>query len=456
MRRLFISSAGPDGEITDDLVEWLSGRGYQTRRVPASTAATSDEIDQRIGECEGFIAVLSEAWLNSEACQRQVRTARALHKPILLVRVEHVRQALPAEWADWRVVYFGSGDQHRRQLSAELDGMRPPTESVRAPERGVHDLHPTEPAQSWGLAPDLGTAEPEPGVDVGSAEDDSAVAGSAGVELAGTVFAPALVAPDTQFLVQMFAHRPEDRDLVAAQAGEFDSDSNRLGTVMFQSPILAGQRLAFQLLMPGLVIDEPVQTMVWVQSPQSVQFGVTVPAEIGARTVIGTIIVSRESVPVGQLKFKVSVRNSVSAAVAPPPAVTEGMHHYRRAFISYCSADRVEVLKRTQMLPEFGIEFFQDILTLEPGDRWERKIYREIDRCDLFLLFWSTSAKASEWVAKEWRYALNRQGSNSMSQPQILPVIIEGPPPAPPPQELKSLHFNDPIMYFIKASAPTG
>lgn len=437
VNRLFISWASPDSSHTDALVELLCGHGYQTWRAP--TAAGDPQwagIDDRISECDVFIVVLTEAWLDSEPCRQQLRSADARHKPVLLVRVEPVLRARPPAG---RVI-------DGTELLDALGGLREPTMGIRGPDRGEQHHRTREPAQSWDLAPEPKTDHPHRGADAGS-------------QLAGTVFAPATVEPDTQFLVQVFAHLPEHQDLVAAQAGEFDAGTHRLGTMMFQSPVLAGQQLAFQLLLPGLVVDQPVQTMVWVHSPQAVQFGVTVPPDRHAGAVIGTVIVSRDAVPIGQLKFTVRVDASgsagaIAASTVTASTVTAGMHHYRRAFVSYSSADRAEVLKRTQMLAEVGIEFFQDILSLEPGDRWEPAIYQEIDRCDLFLLFWSTAAKASEWVAKEWRYALNRHGGDETAPPQILPVIIEGPPPVSPPAELRSLHFNDPIIYFIAASLP--
>ena len=53
------------------------------------------------------------------------------------------------------------------------------------------------------------------------------------------------------------------------------------------------------------------------------------------------------------------------------------------------------------MLQAAGISFFQDVLKLDPGVRWEREIYKNIDKCDLFLLFWSPAAKDLQWVIKE-------------------------------------------------------
>jgi hypothetical protein len=125
-------------------------------------------------------------------------------------------------------------------------------------------------------------------------------------------------------------------------------------------------------------------------------------------------------------------------------------HDQPHPFISYAWADRNEVLKRTQMLALNGIEFFQDILALDPGERWERRLYREIDRSDVFYLFWSSAAKESTWVIKEVQYAMTRRGNDELAPPEILPVIIEGPPPVEPPPELSHLHFNDRMIYFMQ------
>jgi hypothetical protein len=272
----------------------------------------------------------------------------------------------------------------------------------------------------------------------------------AGARLSSSVFAPPVVEPGAVFLVQVFAHLPDQEAQVARLARDFDDEAKRRATVPFESPVFEGERLAFELLLPGLLVDDPVQSMVWIGGPQSVQFGVTVPPHFSPRTVIGTVMISRDSVPIGHLKFKLNVREpgAIPSRVAEL-AVTHGMHCYRRAFISYASADRKEVLKRAQMLASVGIEFFQDILTLEPGEHWERRIYNEIDLCDLFLLFWSSAARTSPWVLKEVHYALKLNGGNELVPPEILPVIIEGPPPVPPPPELAHLHFNDRILYFI-------
>lgn len=125
----------------------------------------------------------------------------------------------------------------------------------------------------------------------------------------------------------------------------------------------------------------------------------------------------------------------------------------RRAFLSHASADRTEVLKRAQMMRHMDVPFFQDILTLEPGDQWAKTLYREIDRCGCFLLFWSRAAAASPWVEREWRHALRGQSRSRKGLPQIKPVPLESPAMAPPPEELSQLHFDDPFRLAIQGSA---
>ena len=61
------------------------------------------------------------------------------------------------------------------------------------------------------------------------------------------------------------------------------------------------------------------------------------------------------------------------------------------------------------------------------------------------------AASESEWVEKEVLYAIKRKTENQEALPEIIPVIIEGPPPAKPPNSLSFIHFNDKMIYFINS-----
>jgi len=77
--------------------------------------------------------------------------------------------------------------------------------------------------------------------------------------------------------------------------------------------------------------------------------------------------------------------------------------------------------------------------------RWEQKRYLHIDESDAVLIFWSFSAKQSQWVMRECRSAIEKKGIK-----RLIPVIIEGPPPVVPPPELAALHFNDRLLDFMR------
>ena len=84
---------------------------------------------------------------------------------------------------------------------------------------------------------------------------------------------------------------------------------------------------------------------------------------------------------------------------------------------------------------------FMDCVSLRAGQDWERSLEQEITACDLFLLFWSSHAKDSKWVTWEWQTALRQKGIQAIQLRPLQPVReVE------PPEELKRLHFDDPLM----------
>lgn len=264
-----------------------------------------------------------------------------------------------------------------------------------------------------------------------------------------TVFSPQQVSLGQTILVQVFAHLPEQCDDAAKLAMEFDNDTSRRGFKSLSLQIQRGYPLMFHLDIPSLVIDDSVQELVWRGRAEAVQFEAFVPENCTLGSIIGTVTASINSIPCGHVKFKITVVQEFVQNEKISDPVGEQSRLYKKAFISYAAKDRDKVLARVQMLKSVGIDYFQDIVDFEPGARWENEIYRQIKECDLFLLFWSSSAKESEWVMKEVKYALNRKGNDDFSLPEIRPVIIEGPPIVPPPENLSHLHFNDKLVYLM-------
>jgi hypothetical protein len=264
-----------------------------------------------------------------------------------------------------------------------------------------------------------------------------------------SVFAPPIVSPGSTFMIQAFAHIFSRTREAVRRAKEFDADAVRRAIKTLESSVSRGTKLSFNLNMPGLRVDGPVQSMLWSGTTESVQFGVSVPKRCRPGNVIGTLTVSQDWIPIGHIKFTLTVTADLNRLTQPISAVGQAASRYQRAFISYASEDRTAVLERVQVLPTVGVRTFQDVLDLEPGERWQRSLYRHIDESDIILLFWSKAAKRSKWVRKEVRYALERKHGDEFAPPEISPVLIQGPPVPRPWRELTYLHFNDPRIYIM-------
>jgi hypothetical protein len=242
--------------------------------------------------------------------------------------------------------------------------------------------------------------------------------------------------------------RRVDRNAAAhLVARELDPAARLRGYRTLELEVPRGSRLAFELHMPDCAVQSPVESLIWRARTQAVQFLVTVPATPRSGGVFGTVHVSVSGVPAGHVTFKLDVSDRAPVAELAP--VGEVARRYTAAFVSYAAADRDEVLRRVQMLPALGIKYFQDIFSLQPGDRWERRIECGLDECDLFLLFWSSAARDSEWVRREVTHALRRRDLAD-ADPEIRPVIREGPPVPEPWDELRHLHFNDHVLYVLR------
>jgi hypothetical protein len=271
-------------------------------------------------------------------------------------------------------------------------------------------------------------------------------------DVSSSIFAPRRAARGEGFLVQVFAHLPgEDPVGLKGRATEAEPRAEKVGGDLLDEQIKRGTTLTFTLSMKGLEIDEPQQSRVWRGRTIGVQFGVTVPKDFQPSSMYGLLVVSAETIPIGHFRFAFEVVEPGGHSAEKPDYIG-ALTRYQHAFISYAHQDRAEVLKRVQMLNLLKEKFFQDFISLEPGQQWEPAIREAIDRSDVIFLFWSRAASASIEVRKEILYAEGRRHGDESAAPAILPVIIEGPPPPSPPAELNFIHFDDKFSYWIFAA----
>jgi hypothetical protein len=288
-----------------------------------------------------------------------------------------------------------------------------------------------------------------------------------------TVFAPPRVPQGQEFLVQVFAHIPEQAKEAEKRAKKVDPAARWRNFKSLEAVVPRESRLTFELSMRGLEVEEPLQSLIWNGDPRAVEFAVHVPTDRAPGTATGKVTALLDSCPVGYIGFQVEVTSQQVEDVARERQPTGDGQRHSMAFVSYASEDRGKVLERVQILKLLGVPFFQDVLDLDPGDRWRKKLYSHIDKSDLFLLFWSENAKRSKWVRKESRRALARKLAggdpnrvrrmpilryralrdlDDLAPPDIRPVILEGPPVPTPWREFSEMQFDDPLIHVLASS----
>ena len=395
----------------------------------ASIERISENLNKNLVECDALITVwrnASEAWLHAQLRQlRKIMHRRAEPLQLNVVAMSPDREHAIEGNGDFNSVELISMDRVGQFVAAEFDRS---LQFAYAAPRSLGSAASTPNQVGEGHDPENGTK-----IDI---VDFSA-------------FSPFSAHPNDEVLVQVFLHCPDEAALASALAEQADPETKPRGVATLTTEINRGQKIGISLDAPGLTIDQPIQHMIWRGDPRSCQFLVRLPSNVADQVFQLRVRVLLDHVPIGMLRF------TLKCAAAHEPVGLESeirgdwAKRYRRAFLSYASPDRAEVLKRSMMLKAVGIDFFLDLLTLDAGERWEARLYEEIDRCDIFLLFWSSNAARSDWVIREAEYALSRHEGSAEEAPDVIPIVIEGPPVIPPPDSLKKIHFNDPISYII-------
>ncbi len=258
---------------------------------------------------------------------------------------------------------------------------------------------------------------------------------------------PGVMMAAESYIVDVWLFLEEQRNRLLERIKEESNEKLSLkseGSVVIErgSVITAG------LSIDGLTIEPPEKTLTWTGSLNNSSFMVTVPGNASEGSKIGRVCFYINGLEVARLHFKFLISIKLKEEFKPANSFTYASK-YRTAFASYASDDRNEVLARVQGLEKAGVEVFMDVRNLRSGQRYEEILLEKIRDTDVFYLFWSKAAKKSEWVKKEWEYALNNRGIDVIN-----PIPLESPDVVPPPPELSQvLHFGDWTLAYKRAKS---
>ncbi len=254
-----------------------------------------------------------------------------------------------------------------------------------------------------------------------------------------TVFGPRSAERRSTFFIQAVIHPPGTDEEALRNARLQEPGAVIAQRLRVASPVQQGSKLTVRLHSEARVrIDEPIQSASWSGILTNIQFAVRLPWMSVRRDYVFTVELAVNDIPVGRCKVRVA-----AGSAAPDQApVKSALGRYERAFLSYASEDLRTVADIAQLCELQGLKIFFDRTSLRAGTEWGKELREAIIQSDLFILCWSKGAAKSPNVRQEIEWALETQNISSSREPDIRPFLLDGPPIAEPPRELRHLHFG--------------
>lgn len=252
-----------------------------------------------------------------------------------------------------------------------------------------------------------------------------------------SVYAKNQVDPGNRFLVTAFAHLAAQAEEVERLMHEADPEAIRQGGKTLATAIERTTPIQFHLEIEDWNIDEPTQSVIWLGRPASAEFLVKVP-ETAHGEAFGRLIVLSDKGPVGRISFNLKVGENASEV--SPLAITE-VKVYHNTYLAYDQQDHSAIAALEPHFQASGWKWSPE--TPGPAEvdlDWEVKAIPAIKKSELFVLFWSDAAEASERVETEWQVALGARLSDKDGLPDILAVNLQNPAPEIP-ERLSFLSF---------------
>jgi hypothetical protein len=288
-----------------------------------------------------------------------------------------------------------------------------------------------------------------------SPTNDAPAAEAPTPEIVGFVAsAPAKTHAGDEFVARFAACLPQDEANVRAALTEAAPDA-KLSPMPKSGGLLRNTAVEIVLECKGLQIDgandRAARQFLWDGKPQFVEFDVAVPPNELPRKAVLKFYIRIVGIVLERILLELEINTQSTGADSPAPVVA-AKRLPSSAFASYSSIDRPRVIDRVAAIRiAAGIDVFLDCMDLNPSEKWEPRLYHEIEARELFILFWSQSAKQSRWVTLEYEHAHRVKGLDAM---QIQP-LENG---VSPPKELKSIHVADPyadLAFAARSRQPT-
>ena len=262
-----------------------------------------------------------------------------------------------------------------------------------------------------------------------------------------SVVAPDEVKPGKSSVIDLLMYTRGQKAIVRRTIEQAKEKSSEAARSSGSVSVKQGSCVTVLLFSDDIEITDGSRTMVWNGDALDFKFRVTPPDDYSGKEIDFGCCVQFDGIEITRLYFTVPIGSKKKAAVRFT------RKDCRKAFVSYSHKDRLRVAEQLLAIQEVApkLRFWMDNRSMTAGDMWRNAIASAIRNADVFLLFWSVSARESSEVRKEWEYALELEKSDRRRAKRmkngarfISPVPLDRPSECPPPEELSDLHFGDP------------
>lgn len=446
MHDIFISYAMKDKVVADALVAIFEQKGIKcwiADRDLAIGDTWAHTIENAIQESNILLLIFSSSANYSNALESEVARAVNFDIPIIVLRVDETTPTGSMKFLTHSYPYFVANPPSKEKINDLTDNILTLISKSHSKLSEENTVSSYKNTKIFGRIKDqiqkTSTYNPVnvKNFDESTREDKS----NEKNDIRFTVCLPTTVPKEEWFIIELWAHLKEQYDQIIEKSKEF----SQAGTFS-KSMEFIGQSTRFNiyLFMDGAEIDEKKDKIMWNGSIEKADFQVKIPSSYSQNKISGKVIIESNGLRLGRIYFDREIKEGNSGIDNLP----SHKKLYKKAFASYSSLDRDEVLARIQgiekALPE--LEVFLDVKSLRSNENYKGRLREEISSCDVFYLFWSKNASESDCVEKEWKCALKMRGDDIID-----PVPLVSPDEIIPPKELSEhKHFYDWTLAFKK------
>jgi hypothetical protein len=269
-----------------------------------------------------------------------------------------------------------------------------------------------------------------------------------------TVFRPKTVRPEQWYDLVAAAHLEEKRETAEEDEPEplekvRRKARNILGSQLADykeatrdstQSVPQGGEITFLFEMDQVEFNPARCTFQWLEDEHTVDVRMRASRELDGRTATGQMSVFLGAILLADVPLKIKVDSRFVSKEQTPESEPASARPYRKIFASYSHQDLIIVEQFERFAEALGDRYLRDWKDLRAGENWDSRLMQLIEEADVFQLFWSCHSMESQFVRREWEYALGLGRSNF-----VRPVYWEQPFPRRPDlptTDLARLHFQ--------------